>query len=59
MIENLFGALSLAVFERRADGLFDAIGRLPEWLSISGPIIDLADQFPLLEVFFLDRKSVV
>ena len=57
MIENLFGALSLAVFERRADGLFDAIGRLPEWLSISGPIIDLADQFPLLEVFFLDCEA--
>ena len=52
MIDDLFGALSLAVFERRADGLFDALGRLPEWLALESKAVDLTASFPLLEMFF-------
>ena len=54
MIDDLFGALSLAVFERRADGLFDAIGRLPDWLAVTGRMVDLTEQFPMLEIFFAE-----
>jgi len=51
MTEDLFAALDLAVFERRADGSFDPVGRIPEWLQISDGPIDLCDTFPLLELF--------
>jgi len=52
MTEDLFGTLSLAVFERRDDGLFDAVGKLPDWLRIESQPADLTDQFPLLGMFF-------
>ena len=51
MTEDLFAVLGLAVFERRADGLFDPVGRMPEWLEISNRPVDLADRFPMLELF--------
>ncbi len=57
MIEDLFGALSLAVFERRSDGLFEAVGRMPGWLVVPGHTVDLADQYPLLEVFFAEWEE--
>jgi signal transduction histidine kinase/DNA-binding response OmpR family regulator len=52
MSEDLFAALSLAVFERRKDGLFGAVGRLPGWLTVESDPVDLTDQFPLLDMFF-------
>ena len=57
MIENLFAALDLAVFERRADGLFDPVGRTPDWLGISDNPVDLSDTFPLLELFVSERDA--
>ena len=51
MIDDLFSALDLAVFERRADGLFDPRGCMPEWLEVAAGPIDLCDRFPLLELF--------
>src|SRR5580658_2939760 len=51
MIDDLFSALDLAVFERRADGLFDPLGRMPQWLRASTCPMDLGDRFPLLELF--------
>jgi hypothetical protein len=52
MIDDLFAALDVAVFERRADGLFDRVGRMPEWLQVPDNPADLADSFPMLELFF-------
>jgi signal transduction histidine kinase/CheY-like chemotaxis protein len=54
MIENLFGALSLGVFERRSDGHFEVVGKLPAWLPCTERTLDLADRYPLLEVFFTE-----
>jgi signal transduction histidine kinase/DNA-binding NarL/FixJ family response regulator len=54
MIDDLFGALSLAVFERRAAGLFETVGQLPAWLAFAERRVDLSDRFPLLEVFFAE-----
>jgi signal transduction histidine kinase/DNA-binding response OmpR family regulator len=51
MTEDLFAALDLAMFERRADGLFEPVGRMPEWLPISVSPVDLNDLFPVLEFF--------
>jgi signal transduction histidine kinase/DNA-binding response OmpR family regulator len=51
MTEDLFAALDLAMFERRADGLFEPVGRMPEWLPISASPVDLNDLFPVLEFF--------
>jgi signal transduction histidine kinase/CheY-like chemotaxis protein len=50
-LDDLWAAFDLAVFERRADGLFNPVGRTPEWLNIPGSPIDLCDSFPLLELF--------
>lgn len=60
-LENLPAALDLAAFERTASGLFGRLGTLPGWLEIDeGPRqeIDLAERFPLLELFLLDCASV-
>jgi signal transduction histidine kinase/CheY-like chemotaxis protein len=51
MTEDLFATLGLAVFERRADGLFDPVGRMPEWLEIPNSPVDMTDRFPVLELF--------
>jgi signal transduction histidine kinase/DNA-binding NarL/FixJ family response regulator len=51
MTEDLFAVLGLAVFERRADGLFDPVGRMPEWLEIPNSPVDMTDRFPVLELF--------
>src|SRR5580658_7682511 len=51
MTEDLFAALGLAVFERRADGLFDPVGLTPEWLEIPNSPVDITDRFPVLELF--------
>src|SRR5580700_7988906 len=54
--DDLFSLLGLAVFEQHPDGLFQSLGSLPDWLptltsrSEQG-LVDLADQFPLLEGF--------
>ncbi len=34
MIEDLLPSLGLALFERRADGLFDPVGVIPQWLHL-------------------------
>src|SRR6266511_1454548 len=44
--EDLFTALELAVF-----------GRLPEWLQLSDDVVDLADRFPLLELFLSEGET--
>jgi signal transduction histidine kinase/DNA-binding response OmpR family regulator len=57
MIDDLFSALDLAVFERRADGLFDPLGCLPQWLRAPAGPIDLCDRFPLLELFISECEA--
>src|SRR5437868_5546969 len=58
-LRDLPAALNLAVFERLPDGLFQPIGQLPAWLPISGRFpLDLAEEFPMLELFLPDCVSV-
>jgi class 3 adenylate cyclase len=57
MIEDLFASLDLAMFERRADGLFDPVGRMPGWLQTSNSPIDLTDRFPVLELFVSEWET--
>jgi signal transduction histidine kinase/DNA-binding response OmpR family regulator len=57
MTEDLFAVLGLAVFQRRADGLFDPVGRMPGWLQNSNSAIDLADRFPFLEMLFSEWET--
>lgn len=52
--EDLFASLDLAVFEARGDGVWEPIGQLPGWLQLPGGPLEIADRFPLLEVFFAD-----
>ncbi len=54
-LRDLPAALDLAVFEQLPDGLFQPIGQLPAWLPISGSFpLDLAEEFPMLELFLPD-----
>ncbi len=60
-LENLPAALGLAAFEQTASGLYRAVGAAPYWLRLgedAGAEIDLAERFPLLELFFSDCASV-
>ena len=58
-IENLPAALDWAVFEQTPRGLFRPLGSLPGWLPVDqAQEIDLADRFPLLELFFADCAPV-
>lgn len=57
-LENLPAALNLAVFERMPGGLFRPVGALPAWFEFAGQEIDLADRFPLLELFLFDCAPV-
>jgi len=60
-MENLPAALDLAAFERTPSGLFRLVGALPDWLTLEDdtpPEIDLAERFPLLELFLSDAASV-
>lgn len=53
--EDLFAALDLAVFEQTEGSLFRVVGHMPVWQDLdpgANNIVDLADRFPLLEVFF-------
>jgi signal transduction histidine kinase/CheY-like chemotaxis protein len=56
--DDLFAAFDLAVFERRENGLFEAAGRLPAWLPVPPGPIDLADRFPILEIFLPDCEAL-
>ena len=56
-LENLPAALDVAAFERTPSGLFRPLGKLPEWFKLGGEI-DLADRFPLLELFLTDCAPV-
>lgn len=61
-LENLPAALDLAVFERTPSGLFKPVGILPNWLNVGEPgqsLIDLAERFPVLELFLTDCVSVL
>jgi signal transduction histidine kinase/CheY-like chemotaxis protein/HPt (histidine-containing phosphotransfer) domain-containing protein len=55
---RLFAGLDLAVFEQQADGRWQSLGELPAWLELPAGPIDLADRFPLLEVFFPECEDV-
>lgn len=57
-LEDLPAALDLAVFERTARGLFRPVGAVPDWISLNGGEIDLAERFPLLELFLTDCAPV-
>ncbi len=57
-IENLFAALDLAAFEQTPGGLFAPVGALPEWLPMDDAEVDLADRFPVLELFLADCGPV-
>lgn len=57
MIEDLLPALGFAVFERRADGLFDPVGITPEWLPVTANPADLGDDFPVLGMFLSDCEA--
>ncbi len=58
-LRDLPAALDVAVFEQLPDGLFQPIGQLPAWLPISGGLpLDLAEEFPMLELFLPDFISV-
>ena len=51
-LADLPAVLDLAAFEQVEGTLFRAIGELPLWIDIPpGVIIDLADRFPMLELF--------
>jgi signal transduction histidine kinase/CheY-like chemotaxis protein/HPt (histidine-containing phosphotransfer) domain-containing protein len=60
----LLGALQFAVLERSAGGEFVLIGAAPEWFrrlvpeSAAGVALDLADRFPVLEVFLPEAEQV-
>jgi signal transduction histidine kinase/CheY-like chemotaxis protein/HPt (histidine-containing phosphotransfer) domain-containing protein len=56
-IENLFAGLDLAVFERLANGWFQALGATPAWLSMPAGPVDLADLFPMLEIFLPECEA--
>jgi signal transduction histidine kinase/DNA-binding response OmpR family regulator len=51
-LRDLLAALDLAVFERLPGGLFEPVGRLPGWFSVTaGFPADLAEHFPMLGFF--------
>ena len=51
-LRNLPAALDLAAFEQVEGSLFRPVGELPPWLHAPpGENIDLADRFPMLELF--------
>src|SRR5215467_2658840 len=61
--EDLPAALEVAVFEICGEGRFQPVGNLPDWFagfepapSASGSI-DLADRFPVLELFLTDHGA--
>ncbi|MCU1326464.1 MAG: Histidine kinase, partial [Bryobacterales bacterium] len=56
--EDLFAGLDLAVFEQVADERWQPVGKLPDWLTLPAGPLDLADHFPLLELFFPDCEAV-
>jgi signal transduction histidine kinase/CheY-like chemotaxis protein len=57
MIEDLLPSFGIALFERRADGLFDPVGAVPEWLSITATPVDLTEDLPQLELFLSDCEA--
>src|ERR1017187_3557903 len=57
-IENLFGALDLAVFVQLPGGMYQPVGATPSWLELSSAPIDLTDRFPILEIFLPESETV-
>ena len=54
-LRDLPAALDLAVFEQLPTAFSSPIGQLPAWLPISDSFpLDLAEEFPMLELFFPD-----
>ena len=56
--EGLFAPLDLAVFEQLSDGLYRLVGASPAWLDVPMGAVDLADLFPILEIFFPECEAV-
>ncbi len=57
-LDNLPAALNMAAFERTPSGLFRPAGALPGWFDFQGQELDLADRYPLLELFLSDCAPV-
>jgi signal transduction histidine kinase/CheY-like chemotaxis protein/HPt (histidine-containing phosphotransfer) domain-containing protein len=56
--DNLFAMPDLAVLEQVPDGLFRPAGRLPQWFAAPEGPIDLAERYPILEIFLPDCQSL-
>lgn len=63
-LSALPGLLGAALFEQTGTGFeqtgtrFSRIGSLPEWLSVANDPTDLAEQFPVLELFLPEFAAV-
>jgi signal transduction histidine kinase/CheY-like chemotaxis protein/HPt (histidine-containing phosphotransfer) domain-containing protein len=55
--DDLFAPFDFAVFEQVPGGLFRALGRLPAWLEIGPGPADLAEQFPMIEIFLSECEA--
>ena len=56
--DDLFATLGLAVLEQQKGGLFRPAGRLPDWFVVPPGPVDLADAFPILELFLPDCEDL-
>ncbi len=61
--DDLFSLLGLSVFEQLPNGLFQVVGNVPAWLPLltsrtKEGFVDLADQFPMLEIFLPDCETL-
>ena len=62
-LADLPAALDLAAFEQVEGGLFQPLGRLPEWIArplgiaLDEPAINLGDLFPMLEMFLPECET--
>ena len=60
---DLFSLFGLAVFEQLSSGSFQTVGSLPAWLpplasQTSTGVVDLTDEFPMLEIFLPDCEAL-
>ena len=56
--DALFALLDLGVFEQVSEGMYRAVGPLPVWLELPAGEVELAEYFPLLEVFFAEPEAM-
>src|SRR5579871_5090333 len=57
MIEDLLSSVEIALFERRADNLFEPVGPIPSWLPVTTNPVDLIEEFPQLEMHLSDWET--